>query len=72
MMHIGQKWHCINPMCSAELVITESSQLIDADNPRCGCGTVMKRAYERPTVRRVEPALDKTHGVVPGKKAAGA
>ena len=72
MMHIGQKWHCINPRCQAELVITESSQLVDANNPRCGCGTVMKRVYEKPTARSVVLAPDEAHGVVPGKKAAKA
>jgi len=68
MMHIGQKWHCVNPRCRAELVVTGSSQLVDADKPRCGCGTVMKRAYEQPTMRKVVLATDEAHGGVPGKE----
>jgi len=72
MMHIGQKWRCVNPRCCAELVIIEPSRLAHADKPRCGCGTVMKRAYEKPTVRRVVLPADEAHGVVPGKKAARA
>jgi hypothetical protein len=72
MMHIGQKWRCVNPRCCAELVIIESSQLVDADQPRCGCGTVMKKAYERPTARRVVLAPDEAHGFVPRKESAKA
>jgi hypothetical protein len=68
MMHVGQKWRCVNPRCRAELFITESSQLVYADKPRCGCGTVMKRAYEKPTVRRVVLPTDEAHGSVPGEE----
>ncbi len=67
MMHIGQKWHCVNPRCCAELVITESSQLVDANQPRCGCGTLMKRVYERPTALKIVLTIDEAHGDVPGK-----
>lgn len=68
MMHIGQKWYCVNPRCCAELVVTKSSQLVDADSPRCGCGTLLKRVYEKPTVRRIVLATDEAHGSVAGKE----
>ncbi len=69
MMHIGQKWRCVDPRCGAELVITESSLLVDADKPRCGCGAAMKRAYEKPTVRTVVLATAEAHGGVSGKES---
>jgi hypothetical protein len=69
-MRIGHKWHCVNPNCGAELIITESSRLVDADKPKCGCGAVMKRPYERPAVRRMMTSTGKEHGEAPGNEPA--
>jgi hypothetical protein len=70
MMRTGQKWRCVNPGCRAEMVIIESSQLVGAGQPRCGCGTVMKRAYEKPTARRIVLGADKALGAAAGKESA--
>ena len=52
-MYRGEKWHCTNPSCQAEIVVTGTSKLIQADKPLCGCGSVMKRDYEKPIARRM-------------------
>jgi hypothetical protein len=49
----GEKWHCANPGCQAEIVVTGTSKLIEADKPQCGCGSVMRRAYEKPAARKL-------------------
>jgi hypothetical protein len=69
-MHIGRKWHCVDRKCSAELIITESSRLVDVGKPRCGCGGVMKREYEKPTVRKVVTHTGKGHEGAAGNEGA--
>lgn len=69
-MHIAEKWRCVNPGCCAELIVTESSRLQDSKNPRCGCGEVMKRAYEKPALGRVVAATGEPHAGVPGSETA--
>ena len=53
MLNRGEKWRCLNPMCCAEIVVTESSRKKDVTNPLCGCGTVMKRDYQKPAARTI-------------------
>ncbi len=69
-MYRGEKWRCGNPECRAEVVVTDSSQSGATDKLRCGCGTVMKRVYEKPTARRVVLGTDKAHGAAAGKESA--
>ena len=68
MMHIGQKWHCVDPRCRAELLVTESSRLADVKNPICGCGRAMKRVYEKPTVQRVAMCTAEEQGRILGNQ----
>jgi len=69
-MHIGQKWHCVDPKCRAELIVTESSRLVDVDKPRCGCGAEMKREYEKPALRRAVASTCEGQGGMTGNKPA--
>ncbi len=71
MMRIGQKWHCVNPRCCAELVVTVSSRLVDVKKPRCECGDVMKREYEKPMLRKVVTSAKECHDGIPGNETAG-
>jgi hypothetical protein len=52
-MYKGEKWHCANPGCQAEMVVTGTSKLIETDKPLCGCGSEMRRAYEKPVARKL-------------------
>jgi hypothetical protein len=51
-MYKGEKWHCANPGCQAEIVVIGTSKLIETDKPQCGCGSEMRRAYEKPVARK--------------------
>src|SRR5208283_4659700 len=71
MMHRGEKWRCVNPECCAGVVVTDSSQSGAADKLRCGCGTVMRRLYEKPTARKVMLTADTSPGRAPGEEPLG-
>jgi hypothetical protein len=48
----SEKWHCANPTCQKEIIVTRSSGLENTQNPRCGCGSAMKKEYEKPMLRK--------------------
>jgi hypothetical protein len=52
-MYKGETWRCVNPECHAEMVVTEPSQMTSVRQPRCGCGTVMKKIYQKPAIQKV-------------------
>jgi hypothetical protein len=43
------RWHCTNPACGREVQV-ERSGSIEAGNPRCFCGAVMKKRYASPAL----------------------
>jgi len=61
-MQRGEKWRCANPECRAEVVVTIASRSGATANLRCGCGTAMKREYEKPTAQMVPLTVDKLPG----------
>ena len=46
-MKSEDRWHCTNPACGCEVRV-ESSASEDGKNPRCSCGTAMKKKYTSP------------------------
>jgi hypothetical protein len=48
-MRIGEKLHCGNADCRAEVDVSATTPA----NPRCNCGSGLKRHYQKPTVREV-------------------
>ncbi len=62
LMKSGERWHCMNPACNCA-VLVEANGEIEGQNPRCACGSVMKKAYSPPVFRYLdflrspEPAL---------------
>lgn len=63
VMKSGQRWHCVNPACQCS-VLVESTGEIEGSNPRCPCGSIMKKEYVPPVFRYLdflhpnEPALE--------------
>jgi hypothetical protein len=58
-MREEQHWICSNPGCKSEVFVIadEGSQ---AKNPKCSCGSSMKKAYTAPKVKSiVDPAKRK-------------
>ena len=47
-MRKGEKWVCSNPTCRCEFVVTVASAPEDGVNPRCCCGSKMKKVYAAP------------------------
>jgi len=62
LMKSGERWHCMNPACNC-VVLVEANGEVEGQNPRCACGSVMKKAYSPPVFRYLdflrssEPAL---------------
>jgi hypothetical protein len=46
----GERWLCQNNACGSEILVVESSILRNDENPRCSCGSIMKKPYVRPEV----------------------
>ena len=49
----GQRWHCMNAACRKELTLEPAEGPVDS-NPRCVCGSEMKKAYSPPVFRYLE------------------
>jgi hypothetical protein len=47
-------WICQNTACLAEFIVVASSRLPQGSNPRCSCGSIMKKPYSLPSVRNLE------------------
>ena len=47
VIHPGERWHCINLSCRCT-VIVNSGTLREGVNPRCSCGSVMKKDFKAP------------------------
>jgi hypothetical protein len=53
VMISGERWHCTNAACRCS-VLVENSGRVTGPNPRCSCGSVMKKAYSPPVFREIE------------------
>jgi hypothetical protein len=54
----GEKLICSNPTCRAEFVVSVSSGPAEGGNPRCCCGSEMKKVYAAPTLWEVQDQKD--------------
>jgi hypothetical protein len=61
-MKSRERWHCIIPACGCA-VLVETNGKIEGQNPRCACGSIMKKGYSPPAMgyldflRFPEPAV---------------
>lgn len=53
-MKKGELWRCTDPVCAAEIVVVQSGSNEGFQNPRCACGSELKRLYEKPIVRQAK------------------
>jgi hypothetical protein len=53
LMHCGDRWHCTNPACRCT-VLVESGTPANGANPRCSCGSIMKKDYKSPVFSYLE------------------
>jgi len=52
IMISGERWHCTNVACRCSVLVKDSSQ-IEGSNPRCSCGSAMKKDYSPPVFREI-------------------
>jgi hypothetical protein len=52
----GQRWQCESRYCGSEIQVLASSQVECGINPRCSCGSMMKRLHVAPEVNRGQAA----------------
>jgi hypothetical protein len=53
LMKSGERWQCMNPACQCT-VLVETSSGVEGSNPRCTCGSVMKKPYAPPVFRYLD------------------
>jgi hypothetical protein len=49
-----ERWRCTNPECRSEILVTKTGDIEGSTNPRCCCGTVMKKPYAAPRITNIE------------------
>jgi len=53
LMKSEDRWHCTNPGCAAERLV-EREATNAGKNPRCACGSAMKKRYASPVLTYLE------------------
>jgi hypothetical protein len=46
----GEQWRCFNHACGSGILVLASSELAAGTNPRCSCGSIMKKPYLPPQI----------------------
>ncbi len=47
----GQRWQCESRYCGSEFQVVASSEVECGINPRCSCGSMMKKVFVTPQVK---------------------
>ena len=47
VMQRGDRWHCVNLACRCAIIV-EIGTPQDGVNPRCSCGSIMKKDFKSP------------------------
>lgn len=50
MMMKGQVYRCMNRSCNCEVVVSRGSDIEGNSNPRCCCGSEMKKPFSIPVL----------------------
>jgi hypothetical protein len=50
----GQLWQCESRYCGSEFQVVASSEVECGINPRCSCGSMMKKIFVTPQVKASE------------------
>lgn len=65
-MQKGERWLCQNEACGSEILVVAASALQRDENPRCSCGSIMKKPYVRPEVNVLRFVAETLEGL-PGR-----
>ena len=67
-MIVGKVYRCTNRLCNCEVVVLKASQSEGCFNPRCCCGSEMKKPYVAPLVRELSgPEADRLRSLFNGE-----
>jgi hypothetical protein len=58
-----ERWRCPSSFCKGEILVTSSSEVEGGTNPRCSCGSLMKKTYVSPALKSY-PATEETRLLV--------
>ena len=61
----GERWRCLNPACQSEILVIASSEVVNGRNPRCSCGSPMKKPYVLPEMKMIPSTEEMRHGFGP-------
>jgi hypothetical protein len=53
IMKTGEQWRCTNLVCHCE-VLVQSDSALQGENPRCVCGSPLKKKYAPPHLTYLE------------------
>jgi hypothetical protein len=53
VMKIGERWHCTDAACRC-VILVETTGEIEGQNPRCACGSIMKKEYASPVFQYLD------------------
>jgi len=53
IMREGERWICSNPACRCEVDVVIASKSADGTNPKCCCGSRMRKPYRAPSFRPI-------------------
>jgi hypothetical protein len=53
IMREGERWICSNPACRCEVDVVIASKSADGTNPKCCCGSRMRKLYRAPSFRQI-------------------
>jgi hypothetical protein len=56
VMKMGQSFRCTNRSCNCEVIVSKDSETEGRSNPRCCCGSDMKKRYKKPELRELGEA----------------
>jgi hypothetical protein len=68
-LQAGDRWVCKNTACRAEVSVLKSSELDAGTNPKCSCGSAMKKSYSKPVLRPLSP--EEAEGLFPKTEKSG-
>ena len=57
-MRERERWICSNPKCRCQVYVMVAAGPTSGTNPRCSCGSAMKKAYSAPSFTRLELSDD--------------
>jgi hypothetical protein len=49
VLHSGERWLCTNPNCGCSVVVDRGTAQ-DGANPRCSCGSILKKEFKPPVL----------------------